>query len=92
MAADHDKIIHRDSGVGKIFVGSALSGAKRERRPPGPWDCSVCGLPVGKEGIAKGMAAVSYKGKMVDTPVYDNARTILKTMEEIAAFDKKRKG
>jgi citrate lyase subunit beta/citryl-CoA lyase len=45
-----------------------------------------------KEGIAKGMAAVSYKGKMVDTPVYDNARTILKTMEEIAAFDKKRKG
>ncbi|HWU40818.1 MAG TPA: CoA ester lyase, partial [Candidatus Acidoferrum sp.] len=45
-----------------------------------------------KEGIAKGAAAVSYKGKMVDTPVYDNARTILKTMEEIAAFDKKRKG
>jgi citrate lyase subunit beta / citryl-CoA lyase len=44
-----------------------------------------------KEGIAKGMAAVSYKGKMVDTPVYDNARTILKTMEEIAAFDKKRR-
>jgi citrate lyase subunit beta / citryl-CoA lyase len=45
-----------------------------------------------EEGIAKGMAAVSYKGKMVDTPVYDNARTILKTMEAIAAFDKKRKG
>ncbi len=30
-----------------------------------------------EEGIAKGKAAVSYKGKMVDTPVYDNARTIL---------------
>ena len=45
-----------------------------------------------EEGIAKGMAAVSYKGKMVDTPVYDNARTILKTMAEIAAFDQKRKG
>jgi citrate lyase subunit beta/citryl-CoA lyase len=44
-----------------------------------------------EEGIAKGMAAVSYKGKMVDTPVYDNARTILKTMAEISAFDKKRK-
>jgi citrate lyase subunit beta/citryl-CoA lyase len=44
-----------------------------------------------EEGIAKGMAAVSYKGKMVDTPVYENARTILKTTEEIAAFDKKRK-
>ena len=44
-----------------------------------------------EEGIAKGMAAVSYKGKMVDTPVYDNARTILATLTEIEAFDKKRK-
>jgi citrate lyase subunit beta/citryl-CoA lyase len=44
-----------------------------------------------EEGIAKGMAAVSYKGKMVDTPVYDNARTILATLAEIEAFDKKRK-
>ncbi len=44
-----------------------------------------------EEGIAKGKASVSYMGKMVDTPVYDNARTILATMEEIAAFDAKRK-
>jgi len=44
-----------------------------------------------EEGIAKGMAAVTYKGKMVDTPVYDNARTILATMAEIQAFDQKRK-
>ena len=44
-----------------------------------------------EEGIAKGAAAVSYLGKMVDTPVYDNARTILATMEEISAFDAKRK-
>jgi citrate lyase subunit beta/citryl-CoA lyase len=44
-----------------------------------------------EEGIAKGMAAVSYNGKMVDTPVYDNARTILTTLAEIEAFDKKRK-
>jgi len=44
-----------------------------------------------EEGIAKGAAAVSYMGKMVDTPVYDNARTILATMQEIAAFDAKRK-
>jgi citrate lyase subunit beta/citryl-CoA lyase len=44
-----------------------------------------------EEGVAKGMAAVSYKGKMVDTPVYDNARTILATLAEIEAFDKKRK-
>jgi len=44
-----------------------------------------------EEGIAKGMAAVTYNGKMVDTPVYDNARTILATMAEIAAFDAKRK-
>ncbi|MCX8022533.1 MAG: CoA ester lyase [Syntrophorhabdaceae bacterium] len=44
-----------------------------------------------EEGIAKGAAAVSYKGKMVDTPVYENARTILKTVEEINAFEQKRK-
>jgi len=44
-----------------------------------------------EEGLAKGMAAVTYKGKMVDTPVYDNARTILATMAEIQAFDQKRK-
>jgi citrate lyase subunit beta/citryl-CoA lyase len=44
-----------------------------------------------EEGIAKGSASVSYQGKMVDTPVYDNARTILATMAEIAAFDAKRK-
>ena len=44
-----------------------------------------------EEGIAKGSAAVSYKGKMVDTPVYENARTILAIMAEITAFDAKRK-
>jgi citrate lyase subunit beta / citryl-CoA lyase len=44
-----------------------------------------------EEGLAKGKAAVSYKGKMVDTPVYDNARTILSIRDEIAAFDSKRK-
>jgi citrate lyase subunit beta/citryl-CoA lyase len=36
-----------------------------------------------EEGIAKGAAAVTYKGKMVDTPVYENALQILRTMEEI---------
>jgi hypothetical protein len=30
-------------------------------------------------------------GKMVDTPVYDNARTILAIVKEISAFDAKRK-
>jgi citrate lyase subunit beta/citryl-CoA lyase len=45
-----------------------------------------------KEGLAKGLAAVSYKGKMVDTPVYDNARTILAIMVEIQAKDAQRKG
>jgi citrate lyase subunit beta/citryl-CoA lyase len=44
-----------------------------------------------EEGIAKGKASVSYLGKMVDTPVYENARTILATMNEISAFDVKRK-
>ena len=40
-----------------------------------------------EEGIAKGAAAVTYKGKMVDTPVYENALQILKTMEEIREAD-----
>ena len=44
-----------------------------------------------EEGLAKGAAAVTYMGKMVDTQVYENARTILRIMEEIAAFDAKRK-
>jgi len=42
-----------------------------------------------EEGIAKGSAAVSYKGKMVDTPVYENALTILRTIEEIKAAEAK---
>jgi citrate lyase subunit beta/citryl-CoA lyase len=44
-----------------------------------------------EEGIAKGAAAVTYKGKMVDTPVYENALTILATMEEIKAAEAKNK-
>lgn len=42
-----------------------------------------------EEGIAKGAAAVAYKGKMVDTPVYENALQILSTMEEIRAAEAK---
>ena len=42
-----------------------------------------------EEGIAKGAAAVTYKGKMVDTPVYENALQILRTMEEIRAAEAK---
>jgi citrate lyase subunit beta/citryl-CoA lyase len=42
-----------------------------------------------EEGIAKGSAAVSYKGNMVDTPVYENALTILRTIEEIKAAEAK---
>ena len=44
-----------------------------------------------EEGIAKGAAAVSFKGKMVDTPVYENARQILATMKEIAEMEATRK-
>ena len=44
-----------------------------------------------EEGIAKGSASVSYQGKMVDTPVYENAKSILAMIQEIAAFDSKRK-
>ncbi|MBW2035020.1 MAG: CoA ester lyase [Deltaproteobacteria bacterium] len=44
-----------------------------------------------EEGIAKGAAAVAYKGKMVDTPVYENVLQILRTMEEIRAAEAKAK-
>ena len=44
-----------------------------------------------EEGIAKGAAAVSYQGKMVDTPVYENAKTVLATMAEISAMVAQRK-
>jgi len=43
-----------------------------------------------EEGIAKGSAAVAYKGKMVDTPVYVGAKKILETMAEIEARERKR--
>ena len=44
-----------------------------------------------EEGIAKGSAAVTYLGKMVDTPVYENAMQILATMAEIKAVEDKNK-
>ncbi|MFQ6077672.1 MAG: HpcH/HpaI aldolase/citrate lyase family protein [Thermodesulfobacteriota bacterium] len=44
-----------------------------------------------EEGIAKGAAAVTYQGKMVDTPVYENAKTVLATMEEISTMEAQRK-
>jgi citrate lyase subunit beta/citryl-CoA lyase len=44
-----------------------------------------------EEGIAKGLAAINHKGQMVDTPVYESARATLAVIEEITAFDKKRK-
>lgn len=44
-----------------------------------------------EEGIAKGAAAVAYNGKMVDTPVYENALQILRTIEEIRAAEAKAK-
>jgi citrate lyase subunit beta/citryl-CoA lyase len=45
-----------------------------------------------EEGIAKGSAAVSYKGKMVDTPVYIGALKILEAQVEIEARERKRTG
>lgn len=44
-----------------------------------------------EEAIAKGTAAISYQGKMVDTPVYLNARDILKVQEEIEAREAARR-
>jgi citrate lyase subunit beta/citryl-CoA lyase len=38
-----------------------------------------------EEAIAKGTAAISLNGKMVDTPVYENARAILAAQREIEA-------
>ena len=45
-----------------------------------------------EEGIAKGSAAVAYKGKMVDTPVYIGALKILEAQAEIEAKEKERIG
>ena len=45
-----------------------------------------------EEGLAKGKAAVSFNGKMVDTPVYLNAKDILSAQAEIDEKDAKRKG
>jgi citrate lyase subunit beta/citryl-CoA lyase len=42
-----------------------------------------------EEGLAKGKAAVSYNGKMVDTPVYLNAQDILAAQAEIDAKNAK---
>lgn len=43
-----------------------------------------------EEGIAKGKAAVSFNGKMVDTPVYLNAKDILASHAEIVAKEAKK--
>jgi len=43
-----------------------------------------------EEGLAKGKAAVSYQGKMVDTPVYQNALDILAAQAEIDAKEASR--
>lgn len=45
-----------------------------------------------EEGLARGVAAVSFQGKMVDTPVYENALTILRTMQEIEAAQRRLAG
>lgn len=45
-----------------------------------------------EEGLAKGKAAVSFNGKMVDTPVYLNAKDILSAQAEIDEKESKRKG
>ena len=42
-----------------------------------------------EEAIAKGSTAVTYLGKMVNTPVYENALQILNTMNEIRAVQVK---
>ncbi|MGI6449450.1 MAG: HpcH/HpaI aldolase/citrate lyase family protein [Desulfitobacteriia bacterium] len=43
-----------------------------------------------EEGLAKGKAAVSFNGKMVDTPVYQNALDILAAQAEIDAKEGKK--
>lgn len=45
-----------------------------------------------EEGIAKGSAAVTLNGHMVDTPVYLNAKQILDAITQIEEKEKKRKG
>jgi citrate lyase subunit beta/citryl-CoA lyase len=43
-----------------------------------------------EEGIAKGSAAVTLDGHMVDTPVYMNALQILDTSKQIEEKEKQR--
>lgn len=44
-----------------------------------------------KEGVAKGKAAITHGGKLVDTPVYTKALNILERQKEIAEKDGARK-
>jgi citrate lyase subunit beta / citryl-CoA lyase len=44
-----------------------------------------------EEGIAKGSAAVTLNGHMVDTPVYMNAMKILDAAKQIEEKEKSRK-
>lgn len=44
-----------------------------------------------KEGVAKGKAAITHGGKLVDTPVYTKALNILERQKEIAEKDDARK-
>ncbi|MFC1945592.1 HpcH/HpaI aldolase/citrate lyase family protein [Chloroflexota bacterium] len=41
-----------------------------------------------EEGITKGSAAIMYKGKMIDTPVYTSAQNVLAVMAEIESRKK----
>lgn len=43
-----------------------------------------------RRGHCQRLGGNQLQGRMVDAAVYDNARTILSTTEEIAAFDKRR--
>ncbi len=44
------------------------------------------------EALAKGLAAIAFEGKMVDTPVYESARWILGVVAEIAEKERLRAG
>jgi citrate lyase subunit beta / citryl-CoA lyase len=45
-----------------------------------------------EEALAKGTAAISLNGKMVDTPVYLNAKNILVAYQEIEEKNRARTG
>lgn len=52
------------------------------------WACGVVEA-FETEALAKGLAAITYRGKMIDTPIYETAKALLDTVSAIAQHDRR---